>query len=75
MLYDRLTWLKQALYLISRSAMSECKRQCRPARRVPPGVGVREKRDREPRMRRPPFAVAVVLSGPDVPVIVFDMSF
>jgi hypothetical protein len=36
-----LTLLIPPLYLVARSAISECKRQCRPARRVPPGVGNR----------------------------------
>jgi hypothetical protein len=63
-----LTLLDRSLYSHLRSAMSECKRQCRPASRVPPGVGIRAKRDREPRMRRPPM-VAVVLSGSRFPVV------
>jgi hypothetical protein len=36
-----LTLLMPSLYLGRRSVISECKRQCRPVRRVPPGVGNR----------------------------------
>ena len=36
-----MTLLTPSLYLGARPAISECKRQCRPVRRVPPGVGNR----------------------------------